>query len=222
MKKLSLIFATFTTAMCLIASCGSSTNENKASYQAHLDSIETAVRDSLTREKQYQDSIRNNSPEAKVAKATAELSQENHVLGNYNNVIYYLKRIRGGYQKSIYSYDPVADKYNTIPLSTLGSGGSPDYIKLKDGAMNGNNIALIVEDGGRCGSGGALGSTFLPIYNVLTGTFRESTPNRDGCVNAQFIAGGTKIKMTVGYITNEDAEFACDYEYAYKTKIVSY
>lgn len=162
------------------------------------------------------------TPEALMAKALDSLSTVGEVAGQYNNVVYYFKKAKDGYKKTIFGYDVVNKTSRNINLK--GMGLSPEeYITICDYSMIDNRIALIVSDSGRCGSGAALGSAFVYVCDVTKGTKRTHGPSSDGYSDANFINNKKQIRLSIGDITNYDDDVcAADYEYAFHDEVISF
>lgn len=212
MKKL-LIFSAIICCATFVACKSSNKNIDLTQVQEKVDSTDQA---------QAEEQPKQDSPEELVAKAVDSLSAVGVVAGHYDNVVYFFKRGNDGYQKTIYGYDVVNKTNRNISLKGLVDGPE-EYISAKDFAMIDNRIAVIMHDGGRCGSGGTLGNTRVFVCDVKSGSKRDIVPGGDGCADAKFISNKTKINLSIGEITNEDEDVcAADYEYAFHDQVISF
>lgn len=212
MKHLLFISA-FACSMAFVACNSSDKKVDLAQVQDKLDSIDQA---------KAEEQPKQDGPEVLLAKAVDSLNAVGVVAGSYDNVVYFFKRGGEGYQKAIYGYDAVNKSTRNISLKGL-IDGPEEYISVKDFSMLDNRIAVIMHDGGRCGSGGALGNTRVFVCDVKSGSKRDVVPGGDGCAGAKFVSNKTKISLSIGEITNEEeAVCAADYEYAFHDQVIGF
>lgn len=126
----------------------------------------------------------------------------------------------GDYSNVLTIYDMNSHATKTVNICQFEEY-IPDFMKIKDYAINHGTITFIISDDSRNGSGGHLCNTQVWKFDSGTETWQDLDPSGDGCAGAKFIDGKTKVKLTVGTILNEEtASCEAEYDYDFTTKSI--
>lgn len=153
----------------------------------------------------------NNAYESDVFK---EVSRKYTVIGKDNEHVYYLKGTKNRYEAQIYFQSLSTGVEMSMGFNNLYDGS----MIIKDYAFCNGRPTVIVQETDR-NSTGFLEATLVVTYNPKSYEYKELSGG--GCVEAEFTANKTKVKMTFGDIVNPDAYTTADYRYKYSTKVVS-
>jgi len=143
-----------------------------------------------------------------------EVTRNYTVIGKDNEYVYYLKGTKNRYEAQIYFQSLSNGVEMSMGFNNLYDGS----MIIKDYAFCNGRPTVIVQETDR-NSTGFLEATLVVTYNPKSYEYKELSGG--GCVEAEFTANKTKVKMTFGDIVNPDAYTTADYRYKYSTKVVS-
>jgi cell division protein FtsL len=173
------------------------------------DSFKHSVRDINPQEGSINDGDNDNNDDV-----FKEVSRNYTAIGKDNEHVYYLKGSKNRYEAQIYFQSLSTGVEMSMGFNNLYDGS----MIIKDYAFCNGKPTVIVQETDR-NSTGFLEATLVVTYNPKSYEYKELSGG--GCVEAEFTANKTKVKMTFGDIINPDADFVSEYKYKYKTKVVS-